>query len=63
MPVGIYTEFICCWDLNNLLKFFALRDDPHAQGEHQDYARAMKVLTAKVFPWTMEIYETRNQKS
>lgn len=33
LPVGIYTEFVCCWDLNNLLKFFALRDDPHAQGE------------------------------
>ena len=58
LPVGIYTEFISCWDLNNLLKFFALRDDPHAQQEHQDYARAMKALTAKVFPWTMELYES-----
>jgi len=57
LPVGIYTEIYSCWDLNNLLKFFALRDDPHAQKEHQDYARAMKTITAEVFPWVMEIYE------
>jgi len=57
LPVGIYTEFISCWDLSNLLKFFALRDDPHAQGEHQDYAKAMKAITAQIFPWTMDIYE------
>jgi len=61
LPVGIYTEFYTTWDLNNLLKYFALRDDPHAQGEHQDYARAMKQITAAVFPWTMELYENRNQ--
>ncbi len=57
LPVGIYTEFYSCWDLNNLLKYFALRDDPHAQGEHQDYVRAMKEITSMFFPWTMEVYE------
>jgi len=57
LPVGIYTEIYCCWDLNNLLKYFALRDDPHAQGEHQDYAQAMKQIAAVCFPWTLEIYE------
>lgn len=61
LPVGIYTEFYACWDLNNLLKYFALRDDPHAQGEHQDYAKAMKEITKKLFPWTMEAYEQRGQ--
>jgi thymidylate synthase (FAD) len=59
LPVGIYTEFYTCWDLNNLLKYFALRDDPHAQGEHQDYAKAMKVIAREIFPWTMEAYENR----
>lgn len=59
LPVGIYTEFYCCWDLNNLLKYFALRDDPHAQGEHQDYAKAMKEITRALFPWTMEAYDNR----
>ncbi len=57
LPVNIYTEIYCCWDLNNLLKFFALRDDSHAQAEIQDYARAMKQITFALFPWTMEIYE------
>ncbi len=61
LPVGIYTEFYSCWDLNNLLKYFALRDDPHAQGEHQDYAKAMKQITAAIFPWTMEMYEARGR--
>jgi thymidylate synthase (FAD) len=57
LPVGIYTEFYSCWDLNNLLKYFALRDDPHAQGEHQDYAKAMKEITRQCFPWVMDIYD------
>lgn len=57
LPVSLYTEFYTCWDLNNLLKYFRLRDDPHAQGEHQDYARPMKEITKTLFPWTMEIYE------
>lgn len=62
LPVGIYTEFYSCWDLNNLLKYFALRDDPHAQGEHQDYARAMKEITRELFPWTMEVYDRRDSQ-
>lgn len=57
LPVGIYTEIYCCWDLNNLLKYFTLRDDPHAQGEHQDYAQAMKQIVRHLFPWTMEAYD------
>jgi thymidylate synthase (FAD) len=57
LPVGIYTEIYCCWDLHNLIHYFYLRDDPHAQGEHQDYAKAMKRIVADLFPWTMEIYE------
>lgn len=57
LPLNIYTEFYSTWDLNNLLKFFFLRDDPHAQWEHQQFALAMKQITAQLFPWTMEIYE------
>lgn len=61
LPVNIYTEIYSTWDLNNLLKFFALRDDPHAQWEHQQFAKAMKAITAQFFPWTLEVYENRNQ--
>lgn len=57
LPVNIYTEIFSCWDLNNLLKFFALRDDAHAQAEIQEYARAMKQIATQLFPWTMEVYE------
>ncbi|QDP54858.1 MAG: putative flavin-dependent thymidylate synthase [Prokaryotic dsDNA virus sp.] len=57
LPVGIYTKFHTCWDLNNLLKYFMLRDDPHAQGEHQEYAKAMKAITKELFPWSMDVYE------
>lgn len=56
LPVGIYTEIYTAWDLNNLLKFFALRDDPHAQWEHQQFAIAMKAITERLFPWTIEAY-------
>lgn len=57
LPVGIYTKFHCCWDLNNLLHYFTLRDDPHAQGEHQDYARAMQAIVRQLFPSIMEAYD------
>lgn len=57
LPVGIYTEIYSTWDLCNLLKFFALRDDPHAQWEHQQFALAMKAITTQLFPWTMETYD------
>ena len=57
LPVGIYTEIYSCWDMNNLLKFFALRDEAHAQAEIQDYARSMKTICRDLFPWTMEAYD------
>lgn len=56
LPVGIYTEFYTCWDLNNLLKYFRLRDDEHAQSEHRDYAAAMKTIAEAWFPETMDLY-------
>lgn len=59
LPVNIYTEIVCCWDMNNLLKFFALRDDAHAQAEIQDYARPMKAIAQQLFPFVMEAYEGR----
>jgi len=57
LPVGIYTEIYCCWDLKNLLHFFSLRDDPHAQWEHQQYGKAMKEIARALFPWTLEAYD------
>jgi thymidylate synthase (FAD) len=61
LPVGVYTECYSCWDLNNLLKFFSLRDDAHAQAEIQEYARAMKEITRGLFPWVIDLYDELRQ--
>lgn len=57
LPVNIYTEMYVCWDLKNLLHFITLRDDAHAQWEHQQYGKAIKEICKDLFPWTMEAYE------
>lgn len=57
LPLNIYTEFYATWDLKNLLHFFSLRDDPHAQWEHQQYGKVMKMFAQHHFPWTMEAYD------
>lgn len=57
LPVGALTEIMVNIDLNNLIKYFILRDDPHAQWEHQEIARAMKLITRECFPWVMEMYD------
>lgn len=57
LPLNIYTEIYCCWDLKNLLHFIRLREDSHAQYEIQEYAKAMKEMCKEFFPWTVEIYE------
>lgn len=56
LPVGIYTEIYVNCDLHNLTGYSRLRDDPHAQGEHQDVAMAMKEIATELFPWTFEAY-------
>ena len=56
LPVNIYTEIYCCWDLKNLLHFIKLREDAHAQAEIQEYAKAIKTILLELFPWTMAAY-------
>jgi thymidylate synthase (FAD) len=56
LPLNIYTEMFVCWDLKNLIHFLRLRDDPHAQWEHQQYGKAIKAICTDLFPWTMEAY-------
>lgn len=57
LPVNIYTEIYCCWDLKNLLHFIGLRDDSHAQAEIQEYGKAIKSIVADKFPLVLEAYE------
>jgi len=61
LPVNIYTEIYCCWDMKNLIHFITLRDDSHAQQEIQEYGRAIKSICKTLFPWTMEAYEESKQ--
>jgi thymidylate synthase (FAD) len=56
LPVNIYTEIYCCWDLKNLLHFISLREDSHAQAEIQAYGKAIKEILSDLFPWTIEAY-------
>lgn len=56
LPLGLYTSVIACWDLNNLIKFWRLRDDSHAQSEIRDVSNAMKEIAAQCFPATVNLY-------
>lgn len=57
LPVGALTEIRVNIDLSNLIKYFMLRDDSHAQYEIQEISRAMKTITTECYPWVMEMYE------
>lgn len=60
LPQNLYTSCYSSWDLNNLIKFFHLRDHSHAQWEIQQYAKGMKEITKQYFPWVMELIESEN---
>lgn len=57
LPLNTYTVIYSTFDLHNLMHFIRLREDKHAQWEMQEYARAMKLIAATLFPWTFEAYE------
>lgn len=57
LPTNIYTEMVVCWDMNNLIKYIQLREDPHAQQEHQEYGKAFKFIASKIFPKTFKAVE------
>jgi thymidylate synthase (FAD) len=57
LPVSNYTE--CYWkiDLKNLLHYFSLRKDSHAQYEIRAFADAMYELIKPYVPITLEAFE------
>lgn len=57
IPVNIYTEIYCCWDLKNLMHFLQLREDSHAQFEIQEYAKAIKIIVRELFPMTIDSFD------
>jgi thymidylate synthase (FAD) len=56
LPVGVYTEIYMNVDLHNLMHFFYLRTDSHAQKEIRDVAWAMVQVAEQVFPWSMALW-------
>jgi len=57
LPQNFYTEIYTNWDLHNLMHFFTLRLDEHAQFEIREYAKAMYDIAKKLYPWTIAAYD------
>lgn len=57
LPVNVYTEWYWKCDLHNILRFLALRIDPHAQLEIREYAQAMLALIEPIVPVTVEAWK------
>lgn len=63
LPVNTYSHMFCTVNLLNLLKFFSLRSDPHAQYEIRVYSDAMKELIRPIVPVCLAAFETTNQSN
>jgi thymidylate synthase (FAD) len=57
LGVNIYTQCIWKCDLKNLLHYFSLRCDPHAQFEIRALADPMMRVTAQLFPTAVASFE------
>ena len=61
LGVGLYTEWYWKIDMHNLMGFLALRTDPHAQKEMQDYANAILELARTVAPVSFEAWDANKR--
>ena len=57
LPVSVYTQFYWKTDLWNLLRFLALRADPHAQYEIRAYAEVILGVVGRWVPMVHEAFE------
>lgn len=57
LPLSTYSRMIASVNLWNLMKFFALRSDEHAQYEIRVYSDAMKELIKPLVPVCMKAWE------
>jgi thymidylate synthase (FAD) len=57
VPLGAYTEMYWKCDIHNLMHFFRLRLDTHAQREIREFAWAMFAAVAPYFPATFSAFE------
>ena len=56
LPLSTYTQWYWKTDLHNLLHFLALRVDPHAQWEIQEYARVILGIVERWVPLTASAF-------
>lgn len=56
LPVNIYSTCMVKMNLRMALHFLGLRDDSHAQGEMQEYGRAVAKFVAAIAPRTYDLY-------
>ena len=61
LPQNLYTTYIGSVNLNNLLKFIALRDHEGAQVEIQQVAKACLTFAQEHFPHTVSAYRENRQ--
>jgi thymidylate synthase (FAD) len=63
LPLSYYTTFCFKSDIRNLMNFFSLRTDSHAQFEIRLYADIMVKMIAQYFPLTVEAWEDYHRNS
>jgi len=59
LPLCTYTSWIWTASLMAVIHFLKLREDPHAQFEIREYARAMRKLAEVRFPVSLEAFVPR----
>lgn len=57
LPVNIYSTCMVKMNLRMALHFLGLRDDSHAQGEMQQYGKAVASIVETLWPRTYALYE------
>ena len=57
LPLSQYTQVWWTASFQSVMNFIELRDEPTAQVEIQEYARALKKIMLDVFPETTELWE------
>lgn len=57
LHVNHYTHWLWKQNLHNLFHMLGLRDHGHAQGEAQQYARAIDTIVRKVLPQSFALYD------
>lgn len=56
LPFNTVSRMFATANLRNWMHFLSLRDDPHAQWEIQQYAKAVALLLQPIYPVTMKYF-------